>query len=174
MVKITTNLYFSAKLNKIPLKMQCFKYALLFFILLINNSISFAQSNDLNAYQVALKEIKWKPGINGTIPLKKLATLRISHLILGTPMVKEQLDKYTQVEHFQLPLGSDLQPIQQWVETRKKAGDNTFIIELWSDPAFNQEKWKNITSLFNGFSFTSVNFEKKYLFVSEKELGDIK
>jgi len=173
MVKITTNLYFSAKLNKIPLKMQCFKYVLLFFILLINNSISFAQSNDFNAYQVALREIKWKPGINGTIPLKKLATLRISHLILGTPMVetthfKEQLDKYTKVEHFQLPLGSDLLPLQQWVETRKKAGDNTFIIELWSDPAFNQEKWKNITSLFNGISFTSVNFEKKYLDAFEK------
>jgi CubicO group peptidase (beta-lactamase class C family) len=148
--------------------MQFPKYVLLIFLFTVHSKIFFAQANDYDAYQAAINEIKWKIGNNGPIPFKKLDTLRISHLILGTPLVetipfKNYLDKYTHIAHFQLPLEDDLMPLKQWVETRKKAGDNAFVIELWSDQLFHQEKWERITNLFDGLIFTSVNFEKKYL-----------
>jgi len=152
--------------------MQFFKYAALIFLFLVIAKISFGQINDMEAYKIALKEIKWNASINENIPFKKLETKRISHLILGAPQVqtnffKDQLDKYTDINHFQLTIENDFVALKKWLETRKIAGDNSFIIELWGNNDMSIEKLNLISALFEGYPLIKVNFEKKYSGLSE-------
>ena len=152
--------------------MQFFKYAALIFLFLIIVKISFGQINDTEAYNIAVKEIKWNASANENIPFKKLETKRIAHLILSTPQVqtnyfKDQLDKYTTINHFQLPVENDFVALKKWLETRKMAGDNSFIIELWGNNDLSIEKLNMISALFEGYPLIKVNFEKKYSALSE-------
>jgi CubicO group peptidase (beta-lactamase class C family) len=101
------------------------------------------------------------------IPLKKLETLSITHLVLGIPQVQtnvfsNQLDKYASVSHYQLPFQDDLKNLDIWLKARKSAGDNAFIIEIWTNDDFKSDKLMQIKTLFEGMSMVFVNFDTKY------------
>ena len=144
--------------------MQYFKYTALIFNFLLFAKVSFGQTNKEEAYHSAIKEIKWNRMENGIIPIKNLDKKQISHLILGIPLIqtsffKEQLDKYAEIQHFQLPLENDFLNVKKWLEARKSAGDNLFILELWGTQNLTFEKLVQLSALFEGLTLVKVNFE---------------
>ena len=152
MLQIFTNSYFSAKLKKIPLKMSFLKYTTIIFLSLIVSNAVFGQLNNNDSYQVALQQIRLTSNEKSIIPFKKLDELSITHLVLGTPQVQtnvfsNQLDKYASVSHYQLPLQDDLKNLDIWLKARKSAGDNAFIIEIWTNEDFKSEKLIQIKSM---------------------------
>lgn len=152
--------------------MQYFKYTALIFNILLFVMISFGQTNNDVAYLSAIKEIKWNAKEIGIIPIKNLDKKQISHLRLGIPMIqtsffKEQLDKYTSIQHFQLPLENDFLNVKKWLEARKSAGDNLFILELWGTQDLTFEKLLQLSALFEDLPLVKVNFEKNLNELSE-------
>jgi len=157
--------------------MKYLKYTALIFHFLLMTKISFGQPNHSDAYQFAVKEIKWIGREKANIPIKNLGTKQISHLILGTPTLqtsffKEQLDKYTFIQHFQLPIENDFLNVKKWLDARKSAGDNLFILELWELKDLPFEKLIQLSSLFEGFPLVKVNFEKNRFEPSENPKAD--
>lgn len=157
--------------------MKYLKYTALIFHFLLMTKISIGQPNHSDAYQFAVKEIKWIGREKANIPIKNLETKQISHLILGTPthqtsFFKEQLDKYTFIQHFQLPIENDFLNVKKWLDARKSAGDNLFILELWELKDLPFEKLIQLSSLFEGFPLVKVNFEKNRFEPSENPKAD--
>ena len=127
--------------------MSFLKYISIIFLLLTGSNAMFGQINNIDSYQVALQQIRLISTEKSVIPFKKLEELSITHLVLGTPQVQtnvfsEQLDKYASVAHYQLPLQDDFKNLDIWLKSRKSAGDNAFIIEIWTDEDFKSDKLK--------------------------------
>ena len=167
MLQIFTNSYFSAKLKKIPFKLSFLKYTTIIFLSLAVSNAVFCQISNNDSYQVALQQIRLVSNEKSIIPLKKLETLSITHLVLGIPQVQtnvfsNQLDKYASVSHYQLPFQDDLKNLDIWLKARKSAGDNAFIIEIWTNDDFKSDKLMQIKTLFEGMSVVFVNFDTKY------------
>ena len=147
--------------------MSFLKYTTFIFLSLIVSNAVFGQINNNDSYQVALQQIRLTSNAKSIIPFKKLEELSITHLVFGTPQVQtnvfsNQLDKYASVSHYQLPLQDDLKNLDIWLKARKSAGDNAFIIEIWTNEDFKSEKLIQIKTLFEGMSVILVNFDTKY------------
>ena len=147
--------------------MSFLKYTTIIFLSLIVSNAVFGQINNNDAYQVALQQIRLTSNEKSIIPLKKLDELSITHLVLGTPQVQTSvfsthLDKYASVSHYQLPLQDDLKNLDIWLKARKSAGDNAFIIEIWTKEDFKSDKLMQIKTLFEGLPVVIVNFDTKY------------
>ena len=127
--------------------MSFLKYTTIIFLSLIVSNAVFGQINNNDSYQVALQQIRLTSNAKSIIPFKKLEELSITHLVFGTPQVQtnvfsNQLDKYASVSHFQLPLQDDLKNLDIWLKARKSAGDNAFIIEIWTNEDFKSDKFQ--------------------------------
>lgn len=147
--------------------MSFLKYTSIIFLSLIVSNVVFGQINNHDSYQFALQQIRLTSTEKSIIPFKKLEQLSITHLVLGTPKVQtnvfsEQLDKYTSVNHYQLPFQDDFKNLENWLKSRKSAGDNAFIIEIWTDEDFKSDKLNQVKTLFEGIPVVLVNFESKY------------
>lgn len=147
--------------------MSFLKYTTIIFLSLIVSNAVFGQINNNDAYQVALQQIRLTSNEKSIIPFKKLDELSIIHLVLGTPQVQTSvfsthLDKYASVSHYQLPLQDDLKNLDIWLKARKSAGDNAFIIEIWTKEDFKSDKLMQIKTLFEGLPVVIVNFDTKY------------
>ncbi len=147
--------------------MSFLKYASIIFLLLTGSNTLFAQINNIDSYQVALQQIRLISTEKSIIPFKNLEELSITHLVLGTPQVQtnvfsEQLDKYASVAHYPLPLQDDFKNLDIWLKSRKSAGDNAFIIEIWTDEDFTSSKLMQIKTLFEGMPVVLINFDTKY------------
>ncbi|MDP4812440.1 MAG: hypothetical protein NWR65_14965, partial [Saprospiraceae bacterium] len=156
--------------------MSFLKYTIIIFLSLIVSNAVFSQINNNDSYQVALQQIRLTSNEKSIIPFKKLEQLSISHLVLGTPQVKtnvfsEQLDKYTSVSHYQLPFQDDSKNLEIWLKSRKSAGNNAFILEIWTDEYFKSDKLNQIKTLFEGIPVVLVNFETKY-FDRKDDIGN--
>ena len=143
--------------------MSFLKYTTIIFLLLTGSNAMFGQINNNDSYQVALQQIRLTSTEKSIIPFKKLEELSITHLVLGTPQVQTnvfsaQLDKYASVSHYQLTLQDNLQNLEIWLKSRKSAGDNAFIIEIWTDEDFKSDKLNQIKTLFEGIPVVLVNF----------------
>ena len=147
--------------------MSFLKYTTIIFLSLAVSNAVFCQISNNDSYQVALQQIRLASNEKSIIPLKKLETLSITHLVLGIPQVQtnvfsNQLDKYASVSHYQLPFQDDLKNLDIWLKARKSAGDNAFIIEIWTNDDFKSDKLMQIKTLFEGMSVVFVNFDAKY------------
>jgi hypothetical protein len=125
--------------------MSFLKYTSIIFLLLTSANPMFGQMNSHDDYQVALQQIRLNSNEKSIIPIKNLETLAIAHLALGTAQVQtnvfsNQLDKYASISHYQLPLQDDLKNLEIWLKSRKSAGDNAFIIEIWTSENFSEDK----------------------------------
>ena len=157
--------------------MSFLKYTSIIFLSLIVSNVVFGQINNHDSYQFALQQIRLTSTEKSIIPFKKLEQLSITHLVLGTPKVQtnvfsEQLDKYTSVNHYQLPFQDDFKNLENWLKSRKSAGDNAFIIEIWTDEDFKSDKLNQVKTLFEGIPVVLVNFESKY-FDRKDDTGNV-
>jgi len=147
--------------------MSFLKYTTIIFLLLTSANAMFGQMNSHDDYQVALQQIRLNFNEKSVIPLKNLETLAIAHLVLGTAQVKtnifsNQIDKYAAINHYQLPLQDDLQNLESWLKSRKSAGENAFILEIWTTENFSKDKLMQIKTMFDGLPVINVNFETAY------------
>ncbi|MFO0468813.1 MAG: serine hydrolase domain-containing protein, partial [Bacteroidota bacterium] len=147
--------------------MSFLKYTTIIFLLLTSANAMFGQMNSHDDYQVALQQIRLNFNEKSVIPLKNLETLAIAHLVLGTAQVKtnifsNQIDKYAAINHYQLPLQDDLQNLESWLKSRKSAGENAFILEIWTTENFSKDKLMKIKTMFDGLPVINVNFETAY------------
>jgi CubicO group peptidase (beta-lactamase class C family) len=147
--------------------MSFLKYTSIIFLLLTSANPMFGQMNSHDDYQVALQQIRLNSNEKSIIPIKNLETLAIAHLALGTAQVQtnvfsNQLDKYASISHYQLPLQDDLKNLDTWLKSRKSAGDNAFIIEIWTSENFSEDKLMQLKTMFDGLPVVIVNFETAY------------
>ena len=156
--------------------MSFLKYTAIIFLSVIGSKALSGQINNIDPYQVAIQQIRLTSNEKSIIPFKKLETLSITHLVLGKAQVQtnvfsNQLDKYASVSHYQLPLQDNLQNLDIWLKARKSAGDNAFIIEIWTAENFSKDKLIQIKTLFDGLPVVIVNFDSEY-FDRKDEIGN--
>jgi len=159
--------------------MSFLKYTSIIFLLLTSSNAMFGQMNRHDDYQVALQQIRLNSNDKSIIPIKNLEKQAIAHLVLGTAQVQtnvfsNQLDKYASVSHYQLPLQEDLKNLDTWLKSRKSAGDNAFIIEIWTTENFSVDKLMQIKSIFDGLPVVIVNFDSAYFYPKDNTGNTVK
>jgi CubicO group peptidase (beta-lactamase class C family) len=139
--------------------------SLVFLFLFFVKSTS-GQVHDLDAYRSAIKELTGNAHHQEHIPVGKLETKQIFHLILGAPKVqtdvfRAHLNQYTALVHQSLPLELDFLHLKKWLDAQDLNKDPLIILELWGIGELTIEKLNQLSLIFKDIPLIKVSFEKK-------------